>query len=123
MATIDICPRCNETRGVRSNRHSASDARRYRCQRCLKTFQLHFRDVTSKPGTHQATRCGFDSCYCLIIVEPVSSVPSIGRAGFRNLTLSKDLSETLTVFPLAYSLLKNDSIFMRIRAKSIEVPI
>lgn len=55
MATIDIiCPRCNETRGVRSNGHSASGARRYRCQLCLKTFQHHFRYAASKPGTHQA---------------------------------------------------------------------
>lgn len=41
-------------------------------------------------------RCRFGSFYCLIIVEPVSSVQSISRAGFQNLTPSKDRCETLT---------------------------
>lgn len=70
-----------------------------------------------------AARCGFGSCYCLKIVEPVSSVPSISRAGFRNLTPCKDRRETFPVFPPAYLSLKKENIFMRIRAKNIDVPI
>lgn len=55
MAKIDvICPRCSETNGVIRNGHSASGAQLYRCNQCLKTFQLNYRYNGAKPETRQA---------------------------------------------------------------------
>lgn len=44
MAKIDVvCPRCSETQGVIRNGYSSSGEQRYRCNQCLKTFQLKHR--------------------------------------------------------------------------------
>ncbi|WP_162475566.1 IS1 family transposase, partial [Candidatus Erwinia dacicola] len=55
MAKIDIvCFRCSETHGVIRNGHSGSGAQLYRCNQCLKTFQLSYRYNGAKPEPHQA---------------------------------------------------------------------
>ena len=55
MAKIDVvCPRCSETHGVIRNGHSGAGAQLYRCNQCLKTFQLSYRYNGAKPETHQA---------------------------------------------------------------------
>ncbi|CCG89134.1 IS1 family transposase [Erwinia piriflorinigrans] len=43
------CPRCKEKVRIRRNGRSASGIQRYRCQSCLKTFQLHFYYAGSRP--------------------------------------------------------------------------
>ncbi|CAX57457.1 transposase-like zinc-binding domain-containing protein [Erwinia pyrifoliae] len=44
------CPRCSESARIRRNGRSASGIQRYRCQGCLKTFQLHFYYAGSSPN-------------------------------------------------------------------------
>lgn len=51
MIMEDIsCPRCSESSRIRRNGRSASGIQRYRCQNCLKTFQLHFYYAGSSPN-------------------------------------------------------------------------
>lgn len=47
------CPRCRERNRIRRNGRSASGIQRYRCQGCLKTFQLHFYYAGSRPDMHR----------------------------------------------------------------------
>lgn len=44
------CPRCRESSRIRRNGRSASGIQRYRCQGCLKTFQIHFYYAGSSPN-------------------------------------------------------------------------
>lgn len=54
MAAMDVvCPRCSETNNVIRNGHSSSGTQLYRCQQCLKNFQLSYRYNGTKPETHQ----------------------------------------------------------------------
>lgn len=48
-----ICPRCNEKYKIRRNGCSTSGMQRYRCQRCLKTFQLDFYYQGANPDIQQ----------------------------------------------------------------------
>ncbi|MTD27987.1 IS1-like element transposase [Erwinia sorbitola] len=48
-----VCPRCNENSRIRRNGRSTSGMQRYRCQLCLKTFQLDFYYLGSCPDVRQ----------------------------------------------------------------------